>query len=87
LPGASLVGLPLGARTLIDFALTYPDMVDRLVLVSPDISGMTFRDLFVLEQYTRITEAAAAGDCDQAVLGAIDRVDELRADDSDGDSV
>ena len=64
---ASLVGLSLGARTLIDFALVYPEIVDALVLVSPGISGMTFRDPFILEQYTKITEASAAGDGAQAV--------------------
>ncbi|MEO6082166.1 MAG: alpha/beta fold hydrolase [Umezawaea sp.] len=35
IPLASLVGLSQGARTSIDFAITFPDLVDRLVLVGP----------------------------------------------------
>jgi 3-oxoadipate enol-lactonase len=36
---ASIVGLSLGGRIAIDFALKYPEMVDRLVLAAPGISG------------------------------------------------
>jgi 3-oxoadipate enol-lactonase len=36
---ANLVGLSAGARIPLDFALEYPDRVDRLVLVSPTVSG------------------------------------------------
>lgn len=39
---ASLVGLSLGGRIAIDFALRYPAMVDRLVLASPGLSGWPF---------------------------------------------
>jgi pimeloyl-ACP methyl ester carboxylesterase len=31
----------MGGRIAIDFALAYPDMVDRLVLAAPGISGGT----------------------------------------------
>jgi 3-oxoadipate enol-lactonase len=54
---ASLVGVSLGSRTSIDFALTWPDRVDRLLLVSPGASGMTHRDPFVLDQLERIKAA------------------------------
>ena len=57
LPSATLVGLSLGARTGIDFALTHPDQVERLVLVAPGISGMAFEDPFVLEHLRRIGES------------------------------
>jgi 3-oxoadipate enol-lactonase len=39
---ASLVGLSGGGRIGIDFALAFPDMVDRLVVAAPGLSGWTF---------------------------------------------
>jgi pimeloyl-ACP methyl ester carboxylesterase len=42
IPRASLVGLSLGGRVAIDFALAHPLMVDRLVLASPGLSGWQF---------------------------------------------
>lgn len=36
---ASIVGLSLGGRIAMDFALAHPEMVDRLVLAAPGISG------------------------------------------------
>jgi 3-oxoadipate enol-lactonase len=67
IPRASLVGLSLGSRTSIDFALSYPDRVNRLVLASPGIGGMTFRDPFILDQLDRHAEARAAHDVDGAL--------------------
>lgn len=39
---ASLVGLSLGGRIAIDFAIKYPERVDKLVLASPGLSGWPF---------------------------------------------
>lgn len=39
IPRASLVGLSLGGRIAMDFALAHPDRVERLVLAAPGISG------------------------------------------------
>jgi pimeloyl-ACP methyl ester carboxylesterase len=39
LPRAALVGLSLGGRIAIDFALAHPERVDRMVLAAPGISG------------------------------------------------
>ena len=66
IPRASLVGLSQGARTSIDFAIAHPELVDRLVLVAPGISGMTFHDPFVLEQLAKlgaVTDIAQAVEC------------------------
>ena len=41
---ASLIGLSLGGRIAIDFALTYPDRVRRMVLAAPGISGGTWAE-------------------------------------------
>lgn len=39
---ASLIGLSGGGRIAIDFAVTYPEMVDKLVLAAPGISGWQY---------------------------------------------
>jgi 3-oxoadipate enol-lactonase len=39
---ASLVGLSLGGRIAIDFALVDPDRVEKLVLMGPGLSGYAF---------------------------------------------
>ncbi len=39
---AALVGLSMGGRIAIDFALAHPAMVDRLVLAAPGMSGWPF---------------------------------------------
>lgn len=44
LPRASLIGLSLGGRIAIDFTLTHPRMVERLVLAAPGISGGTWAE-------------------------------------------
>lgn len=36
---ASIVGLSLGGRIAIDFAIAHPERVDRLVLLAPGVSG------------------------------------------------
>jgi pimeloyl-ACP methyl ester carboxylesterase len=39
LPRTSIVGLSLGGRIAIDFAIAHPERVDRLVLLAPGVSG------------------------------------------------
>lgn len=38
----SLIGLSMGGRIVLDFALAHPSMVDRLVLAAPALSGWQF---------------------------------------------
>lgn len=59
---ASLVGLSYGARTAIDFALLYPDVVEMMVLASPGVSGMQFSDPAILDLLRQQSEAARAMD-------------------------
>lgn len=44
LPRATLVGLSMGGRIAMDFALDHPELVDRLVLAAPGISGGTWAE-------------------------------------------
>jgi pimeloyl-ACP methyl ester carboxylesterase len=55
---ASLVGSSLGGRIAIDFALEHPEMVDRLVLAGPGLSG--WRD-WSAEDTTWLIAARRAG--------------------------
>ena len=61
-PHATLVGLSLGGRTAIDFALACPAMVDAVVAVAPGLSGWTFDDPVLAEHERGAKAAAAAGD-------------------------
>ncbi len=61
---ASLVGLSAGAQVAIDFALTYPDRVDKLVVASPGLSGYVPRAPFTWFQ--PVADALASGDVDLA---------------------
>ncbi len=56
---AYLVGLSLGGRIILDFALTHPEMVDALIPVAPGLSG--FPSSPDANDWN-ILEAAQAGD-------------------------
>jgi 3-oxoadipate enol-lactonase len=63
---AYLVGVSLGGRIEMDFAIAHPDRVDALVLVAPGLSGYSFSP----ETMARINEAdelLEAGETDKGV--------------------
>ena len=66
IPRAHLVGLSLGGRIAIDFALTYPNMVSSLVLIGPGLSGFPWSDT-KYEWRERINKAMVAHDTTAAV--------------------
>ncbi|HRN68583.1 MAG TPA: alpha/beta hydrolase [Promineifilum sp.] len=57
----SLVGCSMGSKTALDFALAYPEQVDRLVLTSPAVSGLPY-DGPPPPQAEELDAADAAGD-------------------------
>jgi 3-oxoadipate enol-lactonase len=65
---ATLVGQSLGSRTSIDFALTWPDRVERLLLGSPGASSMVQRDPFILDQLARMVAARSLDEGVEAAL-------------------
>ncbi|PSL53524.1 pimeloyl-ACP methyl ester carboxylesterase [Saccharothrix carnea] len=64
----TLVGLSLGARTAIDFALLHPDRVVDLVLVGPGVSGMKTEDPFIVDQVARLRAATAVDEVAECLL-------------------
>ena len=62
---ATLVGLSLGGRIAIDFALEHPGRVSALVLAGPGLSGFDWSD-DGRDNYAKILAAAQAGNQEQA---------------------
>lgn len=63
----TLIGLSLGARAALDFAIEYPELVQKLVLVSPSIGGYEFLDEWLHTHYAEMFKALAAKDLVDAV--------------------
>lgn len=62
---ASIVGLSLGGRIALDFALAHPEMVDALVLAGPGLSGFEWSND---SSFRPIAAAAAKRDSVRAAL-------------------
>jgi pimeloyl-ACP methyl ester carboxylesterase len=52
-----IVGLSLGGKIAVDFALEYPEKVDRLVLAGPGLSGWRFEPAPWIEELGQAIEA------------------------------
>jgi len=61
---ASLVGLSMGSGIVLDAALAFPERVDRVVMVSPTVAGVT--TVVPFEWMTPIIAAVRAGAKDSA---------------------
>ena len=59
---AVIVGLSLGSGIAIDFALTHPERVSALVLVSPGVSGFDFEGDEMTAYVGELTAALESGD-------------------------
>ncbi|MGD8454373.1 MAG: alpha/beta fold hydrolase [Phycisphaerae bacterium] len=66
IPRAHVLGLSLGGRIAIDFALEYPEMTGCVIPVSPGLSGYDFVGEDLQESSARLAEAFRAGDFDLA---------------------
>ncbi|UCD74741.1 MAG: alpha/beta hydrolase [Phycisphaerales bacterium] len=64
---AHVMGLSLGGRIVIDFALEYPELVEKLIPVSSGMSGYQFDAEDLGEHHPRMIEALLAGDIEMAV--------------------
>ncbi len=57
-----LVGCSFGSRVFLDFAVAHPGRAAGLFLSSPGISGMEFRDPYIVRLQAEQQQAADAGD-------------------------
>ncbi len=64
---AHLLGCSNGGRIVLDFALVYPEMVNRLVLAGTGLGGYAFTDPETAAIDQAMEEAYAAGDISRAV--------------------
>ncbi len=63
---AALVGFSGGGKIALDFALAYPEMVDKLVLVGPGLGGYEFTLAGFADKAEAMRDAYHRGDKEQA---------------------
>lgn len=59
---AHVLGISNGGRIALEFALTFPEMVDKLILVAPGLPGFPVEDKFDEEMSAKSEAARKAGD-------------------------
>ena len=64
---ATLIGLSEGGRVAIDFSIAYPQLVQKLVVVSPAVSGFAYRDEWTFKHSEAMVQALAQRDLPGAV--------------------
>ncbi|MEX1247521.1 MAG: alpha/beta hydrolase [Anaerolineales bacterium] len=63
IPRAHILGISNGGRIALDFALTYPQMVNKLVLIAPGLPGFRApEDKFEVEMSAKYDAAIKEGD-------------------------
>jgi pimeloyl-ACP methyl ester carboxylesterase len=63
---AHMLGCSFGARVALDFALTHPERVDRLILTTPAVGGFDFEDPMTLQAEEAVKAAHHRGDLARA---------------------
>jgi pimeloyl-ACP methyl ester carboxylesterase len=63
---AALVGCSGGAKIALDFAIAYPEMVDKLVLVGPGLGGYEWTGAGFADKADVMRDAYKRGDIEQA---------------------
>jgi len=64
---ATLVGLSEGSRVVIDFSIAHPEMVRKLVVVSPAMSGFEYHDEWIVKHGEAMEQALKQRDLAGAV--------------------
>ncbi|MEV6220645.1 alpha/beta fold hydrolase [Nocardia fluminea] len=60
----ALTGASMGGRIAVDFALSYPDRVDRLVLISPGLADWDWSDIW-RAHWLELSRTARSGDLER----------------------
>jgi 3-oxoadipate enol-lactonase len=69
---ATIVGSSAGGDLAMQFAATYPEIVERLVLVGPVAMGLNFSEHFIKRGQSRMAPFIANGDVDQTIANWVD---------------
>ncbi|NIN92858.1 alpha/beta fold hydrolase [bacterium] len=64
---AAILGLSLGGRIAIDFAIAYPERISAIILVAPGVSGFELKSEIFKENSKRMDEALRAGNVELGV--------------------